>query len=211
MPTTKKITEEKDLLKEVRPERKTATYLLVVLGFLLVVGYYFKQYIVAAMVNNKPIYRLSIVKALEKQGGQQAMDSLITQELILQEGQKKNVTVNDGDIDKKFQELEAQFKQQGQTLDKVLEAQGLNRAAVKDQLKIQITLEKLLGDKINVTDKELDEAYKQQKQVLAQEKDLEKAKSALRESLKSQKLSSEAQKLIEELKKSAKIRYFVTY
>jgi hypothetical protein len=108
-------------------------------------------------------------------------------------------------------DLDTQFKSQGQTLDKVLEQQGLNRSLIKDQLKVQIMLEKLLGNKINVTEQEVDAAYKEQKDIFAGEKDMNKIRTTIRETLRSQKLSTEAQALLAELKKNAKIKQFVTY
>ncbi len=51
--------------------------------------YYFRSAFVAATVNGQPISRLSLVRELEKQGGKQAMDSLITKTLIDQEAKKK--------------------------------------------------------------------------------------------------------------------------
>jgi len=194
MPTKITTTNPKTPIKETTEENvsnlvptitKPKAYLLILLGILIVAAFYFKQYIVAAVVNNKPIYRFSVVKELESQGGKQALDALVTQELIRQEAQKKNITV--------------------------LETQGLTREGVKSQLAVQVMLEKLLGDKIQVTDKEVEAAYQEQKEVFAQEKDLSKVKTTIKDTLKNQKLSSEAQKLLQEVKKSAKITYFVTY
>jgi parvulin-like peptidyl-prolyl isomerase len=223
MPTAKKATNkplkavtksevvERNILHETQPRSSTKPYILVLIGFLLVAGYFGKQYIVAGLVNNRPIFRATIIKELEKQGGQQALDSLVTQELIRQEAKKKGITVTDEDVNKKLSELDTQFKAQGQTLDKVLEQQGLNRNEIKDQLKVQIMLEKLLGDKITVTEKDVDAAYEEQKEIFKDEKDVNKVRTTIRETLKSQKLSTEAQALLAELKKNAKIKQFVTY
>lgn len=222
MPTTKKTTKprstvtkkevvETNILSETSPRSSFKPYLLAILGFFIVAGYFGKHLVVAGLVNNRPVYRMTIIRELEKQGGQQAMDSLVTQELIKQEASKKGLTVTNEDLDKKMADLDAQFKAQGQTLDKVLEQQGLTRDAVKDQLKVQIALEKLLGDKINVTEKEVDAAYEEQKEIFAQEKDMNKVRTTIRETLRSQKLSTEAQALLEQLKKNAKIMQFVNY
>ncbi len=208
---TKKEVIETNVLDETQPRSSMKPYLLVFLGFLLVAGFFGKQYFVAGLVNNKPIFRVAIIRELEKQGGQQTLDSLVTQELIRQEGAKKGVNVTEGDVDKKIADLDAQFKAQGQTLDKVLEQQGLTRDEIKDQLRVQIVLEKLLGDKINVTEEDVDAAYEEQKEIFEGEKDMNKVRTTIRETLKSQKLSTEAQTLLAELKKNAQIRQFVTY
>jgi parvulin-like peptidyl-prolyl isomerase len=202
---------ETNILSETQPRSSSKPYLFIVIGFLIVAGFFGKQYIVAAMVNNKPILRLSVIKELEKQGGQQALDSLITQELIKQEAAKKKIVINNEDVNKKIAELDAQFKAQGQTLDKILEQQGLTRVEIKDQLKVQIMLEKLIGDKLTVSEKEVDAAYEQQKEVFAKETDMKKVRTTIKETLKSQKLSTEAQTLIQGLKKDAKINQLVSF
>ncbi|KXK10912.1 MAG: Foldase protein PrsA [Microgenomates bacterium OLB23] len=184
---TKKEVVESNILTETQPRSSMKPYLLVLLGFLLVVAYYGKHLLVAGLVNNRPIFRMQVIKELEKQGGQQALDSIVTQELIKQEAAKKGMTVTDEDLNNKMNDLDTQFKAQGQSLDKVLEQQGLNRDLIKDQLRVQIMLEKLLGDKIKVTEEEVDAAVEEQKEIFAQETDKEKVRTTVRETLKSQK------------------------
>ncbi|MDP2649265.1 MAG: hypothetical protein Q8P10_00315, partial [bacterium] len=56
---------------------------------ILAVGAFFlKGLFVAALVNGEPITRVAIISELEKQGGKQALSSLVNQVLILQEAKK---------------------------------------------------------------------------------------------------------------------------
>jgi len=56
------------------------------LAILLLSGllYYFKNQFVVALVNNQPIWRLTLIKEVEKQAGEAVLDSLITKALVLQ-------------------------------------------------------------------------------------------------------------------------------
>ena len=62
---------------------------------ILVVGLYFgRSLLFAALVGGRPITRVELISELEKQGGQQALESLVTKELVKQEAQKKNINIH---------------------------------------------------------------------------------------------------------------------
>lgn len=198
---------QQDIAKKSIFRPKMIIFLLIVLGVL----YLLKSYIVAATVNNRPIFRYTIIRELEKQGGQQTLDSLITQELIKQEAQKKNVVISKEMTDKKLNELNDQLKEQGQSLDQILEAQGTTRENIVPQIQVQLMLEELLKDKIKITDEEIDSTYEEQKKLYGDDQDEVTIRAAVEENLRSQKVSENAQALIDELKKNSSIRHFVTY
>src|SRR3989344_668284 len=81
--------------------KNKSTKYIVLAVFLLLLGsllYLSKGLFIAAIVNGKPVSRMALIKNLEKTGGKQALDSLVTQELIKQEARKENITVGDEDI-----------------------------------------------------------------------------------------------------------------
>lgn len=208
--------EYKPLTSETTSGKKNRLVMIVVVLILLGAALYLvKQWFVVALVNGQPIARLKVVQELEKQGGKRVLDSLIVQELIRQEAKKKNVQVSQSDVDASIKKLEESFKAEGQTIDQILSLQGMTRKDLEDQMKIQITLEKLLGNKVAVTEKEIDQYLTQ----TASETTMEvvttptptPSRESVREQLKQQKLQEEAQKLIEELRKNAKINQFVVY
>src|SRR3990167_8603459 len=65
-----------------------------------------RRQLLAATVNGEPIGRLAVIAELEKQGGKNTLDSLITETIILQQAKKKNVTVTDKEIDKQIKDIE---------------------------------------------------------------------------------------------------------
>lgn len=178
---------------------------------LLAVIFLAKGLFIAAFVNGTPITRLSLIKELEKQGGKRVLDSLVTRELILQEAKKKRVIVKPSEVDQEIKKIEESTSKQGQNLDQLLTLQGMTRNDLKNQIQVQLIVEKLLADKIKVSDKEIDEFI--QKNTPAEEGSAQKppTKGEAKDQLRQQKLQREASGLIEQLKKNAKISYFVNY
>jgi len=187
----------------------------VFIGLIVVVlaigAFFLKGLFVAALVNGEPITRIAILSELEKQGGKQALSSLVNQVLILQEAKKKNVQVSQAEIDAATKQIEDSLKTQGQNLDTALVQQGMTRQDLSMQLKLRNLVEKLLVDKIKVTDAEIADYIKKNKDTFPAEMKEEEIKKRVGEQLKQQKLGSASQDWIEELNKNAKINYFVNY
>ncbi len=180
---------------------------LALLGLL----FYLKSLFIAATVNNMPIFRMSIIKELEKQGGKQTLNTLVLKTLIFQEAKKKNVSVNKEEIDTELKKAEANIVASGQTLDQVLAAQGLTREGVREQIEIEKLIEKLLGSDITVSDKELTDYIAKNRDTLPQSTDEAQLKESVKQQLTQQKKSEKYQGWLAELQKNAKINYFVSY
>lgn len=178
---------------------------------LIIAGFLLKGLFIAALVNGQPISRLSIIAELEKQSGKQALSALISQTLIFQEAKKKNVQVTEKEINDSVKQIEDSLKKQGQNLDAALTAQGMTRQDFLMQLKLRGLVEKLLADRIKVTDKEVTDYIEKNKETLPTDLKEDEIKKGVKEQLKQQKLASESQKWIEGLNKNAKINYFVNY
>ncbi len=196
----------------IRSLKVKRSYVAVVLGILILVTivYLGRNLIVAAMVNGQPISRLSVVRELESQGGKQALDSLITKQLILQEARKKNVAVSSSDVDAEMKKISDNLAQQGQKLDQVLSLQGMTRDQLVEQIKLQKMLEKMVG-KIEVTEKEVDDYITNNQESLPTDQDEASIAANVKTSLTQQKLNEKAQSMLEALRKNANINYFVQY
>lgn len=192
---------------------KNKRNLLIIGGVILlaVIAFLAKGFFVAALVNGEPISRIAIIKELEKQSGKAALDRAITRSLVFQEAAKKKVNATKEDIDKEIERIDKQFKSQGQNLDQLLTAQGISRKELNEDIKVQIIVQKILGDKVKVSDKEFLEFLDKNKELLANEKDQAAAKINLRLQLEQQKLAQQYQEWIANLKKNAKINFFVQY
>lgn len=199
----------------IHPELKKKHLLALSFGvaIALILGtlFYSKGFFIAATVNGSPISRLAVIGELEKQGGKQALESLITERLIEAELQKNNITVSDADIDTEIKKLEEQVASQGGTLEEALAAQGMSMEILRTQIKTQKGLEQLLADKVTVTDEELATATESAKGSAPAGMTDEELRTAITEQLKQQKFQGEAQKWVAELTTNADIKYFVTY
>jgi parvulin-like peptidyl-prolyl isomerase len=181
-----------------------------VLGLLLALGYMYKSLFVAATVNGQPISRLAVVKELEKQGGSDVLDTLINKKLIEKEAQDKNIKISSEEIDQEVKNYEEDFGVNGGSLDQSLEAQGLTREYLREQIEIQKNLEKLLGEKLNITDEEIN-AYLQDSGITLTPENTDNTKEQIKQQLRQQKLGQESSKLIEELRSKATIKKLVDY
>lgn len=186
--------------------------LLTLAGIVLVLGflYYFKDLFMVATVNGKPITRFAVISELEKQNGQSVVDNLITKELILQEASKKGVSVSNDDINNEVKKIEDELSAQGQTLDQVLEMQGLRKSDVEENLRVKLYIERILADQISVSDEDAQTYFNENKTLYPNAK-FEDEKAAIKESLAQQKLQESFQTWITDLKANAKINYFKTY
>lgn len=178
---------------------------------LLVSLYLAKGILVAATVNGSPISRFAVIAELEKQGGKQTLEGMITQKLIEAELAKQKIIVTPAEVDDEIKRIEAQVASEGGTFAEALAAQGMTEEKLREQITIQKKIEKLLSDKIAVSEAEVDSYIKDNKATLPQGMKTEDWKTQFKTQLMEQKLQQEAQKWISDLKASAKIDYYVTY
>lgn len=191
--------------------KQPKVFIPLIVIILAVLAFSFKGLFVAALVNGEPITRVAVLSELEKQGGKQALVSLVNQALILQEARKKNAQVSQAEIDGAVKQIEDSLKTQGQNLDTALAIQGMTKQDFQMQLKLRNLVEKLLADKIAVTDKEIAEYIEKNKDTFPTNLKEPEIKKSVEQQLKQQKLASSSQAWLQELNKNAKINYFVNY
>lgn len=107
--------------------------------------YYFKGSFIVALVNGKPIWKISYTREVNKLAGPQILENLITNQLILQEAVKQNVKVSDEEIQAEINRYKVIMQQQGQDFDQMLAAQGLKIKEVEESIKTNKLIEKLAG------------------------------------------------------------------
>lgn len=194
--------------------KKNSRLLLFLVPALIIffsIVYFFRSLFVVALVNGQPISRLTLVRKLEKKAGKQALDGLITEALILQEGQKQKISVTDEEINQQIKKLEEDIAKQGQNLDQVLTLQGMSKEELKKQIKMQILVDKMAGKDIQVTEAEIKTYFEENKEAFGKDAKLESVKEEIKQQLEQQKLSAKVQAWIETLHNNAKINYFLEF
>jgi len=192
---------------------KINTKTAIIIAVIIVVGglaYIYKGLFIAATVDGIPIGRIAIIQELEKASGKNLLDSLITEKLVQNEANAKKIIVSNDEINGEIKKIEDQVAAQGTTLDAALSAQGMSMEDLKKQIIFQKEIEKLVADKINVTDEEAAQYIKDNAISIPEGQEAATA-AQIKDELRNQKLSTESNTLIATLKSQAKIRYFVNY
>jgi hypothetical protein len=187
-------------------------YVVTVFIILIVIGllYAFRSQFIVATVNGQPISRAAFNAEMQKEAGKKSMDALVTKSLILQEAEKKNISVSDDDVNKQVKTIQTQLSKQGQNLNQALTMQGLTVDDLKEQIKIEKILEKLLASKIKVSDKEINGYMQQQSQSPdATASGGLLSKDEVKQQLTQNKLTEQAQPWLQSLQQNAKISYFL--
>ena len=184
---------------------------VVAIATILTAFYVFKNnFIVAATVDGRTISRYSLIKELEKQNGKAVLDTMISENIINNEASKKGIEIADAEIEQEIKIVESGILAQGGTLDMALLQQGMTMDGLKERIRTQKMVEKLLADKIKVSEAEVNSYIATNKISLPKGKETE-AKTQIADQLRDQKLNVEAKKMISELKSSANIKYYIKY
>ena len=112
---------------------------------LLVVLFWYRtdSWPVVALVNNYPISRFELNQLMYKRVGQEALENLVVDKLIVQELAAKGVNVSDEEVNKKIEEIKTQIGS-AESFEQALAIQGMTEEQLKGQIKIQLALEKLV-------------------------------------------------------------------
>lgn len=209
----KSLLEPENGIAEGKKSRTISVKTGVIVAVVLIAGalaYGYKSLLIAATVNGSYISRLSVIRELEKESGKRVLDVLVTRKLIDEEARKKGISVGSDEIDEEIKKVDEQIKAQGQDLNQALEAQGVTFEDFKEQITIRKTMEKLLADKVQVTDEEVTQYIKDNK-LTAPVGGEANFTADVKKQLEQQKLNSEAMSFIESLRAQASIKYYAKY
>lgn len=159
--------------------------------------------VVAAVVNNKIIFRSAVNKSLVSRYGTQTLDNMITEQLINEEAAKQKVTISKEEIDAKEKEILASFGG-NVTLEEVLSYQGMTKADFDEQIKLQMQLTKIIGKDITISDDEVTKYITDNPSTLVAT-DSDGMKKEAREAVMTQKVSEQLQTWYAALKAKAKV------
>ncbi|QLG69441.1 MAG: Peptidyl-prolyl cis-trans isomerase [Candidatus Woesebacteria bacterium] len=208
--------EDKDK-KEVKVKKASSKKFVLLVFFLLLLTalglwiYSHLDWFVVATVNGKPIWRTELIKELEKRNGKQTASFLLSKALVYQEAKNKGINVSESEIKDLFNKYDEQFKTQGTSLKDALSLQGMTEDSYKEELKYELTVRKLLGDKIAVSDDEIKEYYDKNKSQFGKDQTLDAMKETIKQVLSDQKLSFNYQTLIQDLESKAKVKRFFNF
>lgn len=183
----------------------------ILFAFLISLLYFFRSVFIAAIVNGKVIPRLTVLTISEKQSGKLALDNLVDKSLIFSEAKKQKVDISKTMIEEEIKKIEDILAKQNTTLDQALEVGRQTRKDLEEQIKIQKTVETILGQKINISEEEINDYFSKNKEFFGKNAKLDTFKGQIKDEIYKQKLTSEYATWIEDLRAKAKIFYFLKF
>lgn len=195
-------------VEQKRTTKSLAAFLL--FAAIVLVGLYLfknKSLVMVATVDGTPIWRPAFEERIISDSGSRTLDSMVTEQIILNEATKRNIQVTDADIDQKLQDIEKTLPA-GTTLEAAIAGQGMTMATLKKQLHLQLLIEKMLSAQIKVTDAEVTSYIDQNREFLTAS-DEAGLKTEAKAALENQKKNTQFQKLLETLQKNAKVTKYL--
>ena len=181
-------------------------YFILIIAGLLLLAVYKKEWIVAATVNGSPVSNIDLQTRLNQQFRQNTLNQMINEKIILDEAAKNNVAVSEEDVNQKIKQVEDSLGG-AQVLDSMLAQQGQDRNSVRQQLKLQIAIEKLYSKEATISAEEVANFIEQNQEQLRATDSAGQEKEAI-EALKNQKLSQIFSQKFQDLRQKAKIQIF---
>lgn len=113
-----------------------------------------------AKVNGVNISNTQLYDAMLASGGAQTLDSLISDEIITQEGKKAGVQATDADINAEIASIQSSFGSDTE-FQQALTSYGMTLDDLKKNMKTQVLLKKMLEPQVTITDDEVKQYYDQ--------------------------------------------------
>ncbi len=166
-----------------------------------------KSVFLAAVVGSKPVFSWELNRVLVDRYGKQTLEGMISEQLIANEAKKQNISVSSGDIKSREEEI-VKGLGSGMPLEELLKIQGLSKEEFDRQITLQLTVQKILGKDLVITQDDIDMfiASNRATLVATEEASLRvEAKQAILDS----KIGEKLQPWFNELKTKAKILRFL--
>lgn len=189
---------------------KNTKLLYVIVGVLVVSAILLanKSWLVAAIVNGKPVWKMQLDKTMTDRFGKQTLEGVISEMLIADEAKKQGVSVTKEEIAAKEQQIVRSVGGANVNIDDLLKYQGISRVDFDNQIRVQLTVQKILGKNIQITDSDVDAFIATNRATLVATDPAElrvEAKQAILDA----KVGEKLQPWFAELKEKAKIMRFL--
>lgn len=126
----------------------------------------------AATVNGENISKDDLNEALMSQYGNSVLDTLISDQIVLQEMDKEKVTVTEEEV---AEEMDAYMEQYGgeEAFKEVIDENGVSYDSIEHNIEIYVGSKKLITPRIEITDDEMETYFEENKDSLAQAEEIE--------------------------------------
>lgn len=178
-----------------------ALFILIGLAWLL------KRYYVVATVNGQPIPRWDLSNQLNQRYGEQTLDDMINERLLISAIHQKGIYITDAEINQRIKDVEKQLNGKI-SLQEALKSQGTTMEEFRRQMEIRLAIEKMFDKEATVSSSEVDEYIKNNSDQLKTATDQAQLRKDVEANLKQQKINDLFQKWFDDVKKGAKIQKY---
>lgn len=186
--------------------------LLLLGGVIGVVAYWKRSVFLVAKINNTYVTRWDMLQALEKQYGKSVLGSMVSKQLILEEAEKNSVTVSEEEIQDEITKLQETVKSQGKEMDAFLAERHLTMDDLREQVRIQKLVVKMIIKDAVVTEKDVEDALqKMNPPKSAKPEELVSMRNQIRNNLQREKLDSVYASWSKSLQDKAQITFYQQY
>lgn len=109
---------------------------------------------IVARVNDQVITKDDLYEALVKKNGKEVLDSLITKKIVELEAEKQKINVSEEEIQNEVDKMIEQYGGK-EVFRQTLESYGYSEDDIKSDIKINLSIKKLLESEITITEEEM--------------------------------------------------------
>ncbi len=199
-----------ELDKPSKSKPKVFKLLLLIVVFFILGGIIYKNkgLIIIGTIDGKPITSIELYKRMVNQYGKQTFDQMVAEEIIINEANKRGIAISDQDIDQEISKIEQNLGE-STTLADAISQQGMTIDDLRSQIKIRLLATKLVQDKIEVNDGEVDAYIKSNQEFMDKEQDQAKQKEQIKQFLTDQKVNQQIQQLVSELRQNSQVASYL--
>ncbi len=129
---------------------------------------------VVATVNGEQIMQDELFEAMYAQGGQEALDQLITRKLIIQLAESEEITVSEDELNEEVQTIvDENFQGDQEQFEMVLDQYGISLEAFKEDARLNLMVRKIAMASIDTSEEEARSFFEEHSYMFAQEEEVE--------------------------------------
>lgn len=166
-----------------------------------------KGMLVAAVVEGRPVWSWELNGVLVDRYGKQTLEGMISEKLIESEARKLGVVMTPAEVAAREEEI-VKGLGGGMSLEEILKIQGLTKSEFDRQITLQLTVQKLLGKDLAITDTDVDNFIATNRATLVATEEAA-LKSEARQAILDAYIGEKLQPWFNELKAKAKVLRFL--
>lgn len=157
-----------------------------------------------ATVDGSAITRSDYDRAVARGDGGQILDGLISRRLVERDAAHHHVAVTPDEIDAKLKETKAQFGSDAE-YRQALDGQHLTEVQLRDSIRLNLMVQKLVFDKVQVSDTDMQAYYDKNKDTQFSGKSLDQVKDEVKKGASEEKQQAAVSTYLDTLHSGAKI------